>query len=285
MLKDIYFRLCRNLLQLIPAGTRGKAQLTRGLLSRYLSLRDIHLDDRFGCEYLVPSLLEPIAFYLMSDRVYEPLVAKFILDHLRVGATFVDVGANIGVFTIPVAKRVGATGCVIAVEPSPRIATYLRYNISRNHLLNVRLQQCAAFDHEEQALSFYEAPLDHFGMGALAPQFYESAILIPARTLDNILAVEKLWGLDLLKVDCEGYESAVFRGGEQTLTRPGAPNIVFEFCDWAEKRAPDIAIGEAQRILLEYGYRIWRLRDFMRGRAPLPRIITTGCESLVAIKH
>jgi len=63
--------------------------------------------------------------------------------------------------------------------------------------------------------------------------------------------------VDFIKIDVEGYEYHVFKGAETTLSRPDAPDILFEFVDWAEEKAAGIAIGDAQRILKSYGYRIF----------------------------
>ena len=68
------------------------------------------------------------------------------------------------------------------------------------------------------------------------------------------------------------------------MTGHDAPLILFEFCDWAEARVPGGEVGDAQRLLLEWGYRIWRLSDFMCGRPSLNNILTGGFEALLAVK-
>ena len=144
--------------------------------------------------------------------MYEPASNQFLLERLSAGQVFVDIGANIGVFTVPVARQVGPAGTVIAIEPVPAIADYLRRNIALNGLTNVRVNQCAAFKQDVEALPFYQAPADHFGMGALAAQFHAEPIHVPARTLDHILADEEVAKVDLIKIDVEGFEAAVFQG-------------------------------------------------------------------------
>src|SRR5207249_3283100 len=110
--------LWSRMLRLCPPRVPGKARLARAILGTYLQARDVYVHARYGCTFLVPSLSEPIGFYLLVDGAYEPMTAEFLLSHLTPGATFVDVGANIGVLTIPAARRVGPTGRVVAVEPS-----------------------------------------------------------------------------------------------------------------------------------------------------------------------
>src|SRR5205814_2399214 len=86
----------------------GKLRLAR-LLLRKLN-RTAVLKDRFGFWYEVPDLREPIAFHLFVNGRYEPQVQDLLLRILRPGDVFIDVGANIGTFTIPLADRVSARG-------------------------------------------------------------------------------------------------------------------------------------------------------------------------------
>src|SRR4029077_5752124 len=101
----------------------------------------------------------------------------------------------------------------------PRIFAYLQHNVTVNGLSsNVILKQCAICDREADSMGFYEAPIDKFGMGALAAQFGASPTPVPARTLDALFAEEGIRSVDVLKVDVEGFEAAVFRGASQLLT-------------------------------------------------------------------
>jgi FkbM family methyltransferase len=161
---------------------------------------------------------------------------------------------------------------------------YLEHNVRRNGLENVRLRQCAVLDHDDTSVSFYEAPTQHFGMGALAPQFDGQPTPVPGRALDSLLEDEELAHADVVKVDVEGFEAAVFRGARRLLTSGRPPVIVFEFCDWAEKRVPGGRPGDAQRLLKDWGFRIVRLADLEDG-SPLSEPLTRGFETLVATRE
>ena len=76
------------------------------------------------------------------------------------------------------------------------------------------------------------------------------------QTLDHLLGGRMNERVDMIKVDVEGFEAAVFQGAEKILTGNKTPIVVFEFCDWAEARVPGAQIGAAQRALKEWGYRI-----------------------------
>jgi FkbM family methyltransferase len=262
----------------------GKARLGRLLLGPYLEARDVLVHDRYGCRYVVPSLREPVGFHLLVDGIYEFEAVEFVLSQMCEGSVFVDVGTNIGVFALPAAKEIGSSGCVLAIEPSPSIFPYLKQNLALNGLTSVRLRQCVVFDRDSERIPFYEAPIDHFGMGSLAVQFQGEPVFVPAHMLDRILMEEGITHVDLLKVDVEGFEAAVFRGAKELLTGADPPLIIFEFCDWAQKRVPGGREGDAQEVLRGYGYHIWRLLDFLRGRPALPAALTSGFEVLVAAK-
>ena len=179
----------------------------------------------------------------------------------------------------------GASGRVVAIEASPRIFPFLRQNVTINHLSNVSLLPYAAHDGKTDSVDFYEAPLDHFGMGSLAAQFEVEPISVPARSLDRMLAEESVQRVDVMKADVEGNERNAFWGARNLLTGPRAPLIVFEFSDWAENRMPQTRAGDTQRLLLEWGYRIWKLEEFRNGKGqPLRQPIQTGWEMLVAAK-
>ncbi len=269
---------------MVPARLRGKTRLAKALLGSRLEARDVELKDRYSNRFLVPSLREPIGFHLLIDGIYEKEVLEFILSRLQTGSTFVDVGANIGAISIPAARKVGDSGRVLAIEASPKVFPYLERNVILNQLSHVRCFNVAASSETGQ-LPFYEAPVDHFGMGSLGTQFDKPPVTIMANTLDQILAEEKIEQVDLLKIDVEGFEVRVLQGAQQLLHGKRPPLIIFEFCDWAEARVPDGKIGDAQQTLLDWGFSIWRLNEYASHRDQLLAVVETGCGMLVAKKQ
>ncbi|OBQ32681.1 MAG: hypothetical protein AN487_21925 [Anabaena sp. CRKS33] len=264
---------------------KGKYRLARFILGKSLETKNISLSTYDGCQYIIPSLQEPVGFALLIDGIYEPDSIQLMLQKLPKDAVFLDIGANIGVFTITAAKFLEQNGRVIAVEASPKIFPYLQQNIEVNGLNNVKTLQLAATERDNDTVPFYEAPMDKFGMGSLAPQFHSSPIQIKTKTIDSILKDEKIDKVNFIKIDVEGYESSVFQGAEKLLNSPNAPIILFEFCDWAEARKPEGNIGDSQRVLIDFGYTIWTLSDFVKGGKPLDSILTQGSDMLVGVKH
>jgi hypothetical protein len=166
--------LLPRLFRALPVGFRGKAKIARLLLGSFLDSTGQLIITTNSGQYFVPSLKEPIGFHLLTDGIYEKTVLDFILDNVTSGSIFVDVGANIGTMTIPVAKTVGDKGKIVAVEASPEICKYLHHNVALNKLNNVDIIECAVTDSDNGATPFYEAPPDHFGMGSIACQFHNN---------------------------------------------------------------------------------------------------------------
>lgn len=250
-----------------------------------MDARDIATSDVFGCHYTVPNLQETIGFALCVDGVYEPMLMRVMLDRLPPGSVFIDVGACLGTFTVPAAKSVGECGRVLAIESSPIIPRYLEDNVRANDLRNVILEPHAVSDRAGDTVKFFQAPMACYGSSSCLERPGVSPIAVRTVTLDDLVQQHRLGHADLIKLDVEGYEAAVLRGGRRLLsaTTP-APIVCLEFYAEAEARIPGGRVGDAQRILRQLGYEIWRLRDFAKQGRPLQDIMTEGFETLVAMK-
>ena len=82
--------------------------------------------------------------YLYVFGVWEPTITSLVRQHLQPGDVFVDVGANIGYYSLLAAQLVGPTGKVISFEPSPTVRAQLEANIARNHLADRVIVNAAA---------------------------------------------------------------------------------------------------------------------------------------------
>lgn len=270
-------RVLRRLPHFLP----GKARLARMLLREERARTDVRVESLSGDTFLVPHLSEPVAFHLLVDGIYEPDTMNWIVRHLNPGDVFVDVGANVGLFTVGAARKVGSTGKVVSIEPSPTVYPYLERNIALNSLSNVLSVPMGLSDRNQDNVAFFQAPADHFGMGSLAPQFGQTPSSISVRTLDSLLAENCCEDVAVLKVDVEGHEASVFRGAQRLLGSANPPLVVFEFCDWAESRFPNSYAGEAQEILMDLGYQLWTLSGY-GATASLTKPITSGASMIVA---
>lgn len=269
------------LLRLLPPDFPGKTRFARFIQGHFLSLSDIRVEDKYGHQYIIPNLAEPIGFHLLIDGVYEHLLLDFLVRYLRPGSVVVDAGANIGTFTLPLSSVVGEKGKVISLEPSPEIFNYLEKNLKLNCIRNVDALNLAA-SNSTGVKPFYESPIDRYGMGSFIHQFHDNPIQVKTKTIDDILADTNVNTVDLLKVDVEGHEIMVFQGAEKLLTSNMPPLIVFEFCDWAEEGNTDGKIGGSQEYLRNLGYKIYKLENYLKNKEPIDKIIIRGTETLIA---
>ncbi len=166
----------------------------------------------------------------------------------RPGDIVVEVGANIGAHTAPLARMVGAQGVVCAFEPQRVVFRNLCANIALNSLLNVRCYELALGAEKGRAhveSIRYDAD-GNFGGIALSPTPTESSIPRQQSTLDEVVDLPRL---RLLKVDVEGMEADVLRGAANTLqqTRP----LIY-----AENDRPELS-EELITLIAEMGYRVY----------------------------
>jgi FkbM family methyltransferase len=175
----------------------------------------------FGAWVRVSGLVDAEWSFLLS-HVKEDATTEFIKSFLRPGMIFVDVGANVGYFTL-LAASLGAS--VIAYEPTPGVFERLRQNVALNNFTRVVLVNAAVAD-QPGTLTLYQSPDDPeanniFGEGS-------HAVEVPSVTLDEDLTNRGVQKIDLLKIDAEGAEPLVLAGATTLFLLSPAPTIIIE---------------------------------------------------------
>jgi len=163
-----------------------------------------------------------------QTRDYEPYVAQEVHRLLRPGDTFIDVGANVGFFTLLAATLVGPQGNVIAFEPNPENCNLLLRSLAQNELRNVRLHQNAVAEAAQQ-FAFSSGGADS-NARLMRPEelhgLQEHYAHVEAVTLDEALKDESR--VDLIKIDIEGAEPRAWQG-MQAVLRNHRPVIISEY--------------------------------------------------------
>lgn len=276
---------CLRLLRLIPASMPGKSRLTRWLIDRLAKNGEAEI-PALGLSFFVPALREPIASSLLANGTYEPQLCEALAKVLKKDGVFMDVGANVGLFSLLAAHRLVPEGRVVAFEASPRIFSFLERNAQRNPRPGLTLFHRAVTERSGDEMSFFDAPEAKFGMGSLANRFSSSAAVVKSISLDDAAEQLGLPHVDVIKVDVEGFELGVFRGARRILSQSRPPLIVFEFNDWAEEQ-PELhqRAGDAQRFLLECGYKLQTVGSFLAGGRPHESVLIQGGADLVAMRE
>ena len=260
---------------------KGKQRLAKVLFRKDLAFgRDIQVKGKYGCNYLLPNLIENVSQEIFINGIYEKATSDFCVGRLGNGSIFLDLGANIGAISVPVYKKKSDTK-IICVEAAPWLSPYLRKNLELNGMNDVTLISKALFNTDNQEIDFF-SPDEKFGKGSLSPTYTNKAVKVKTIRLDTLVEELKLPRVDLIKIDVEGYEYFVFNGAERLLSGQDAPDILFEFEDWAEELAK-IAPGSAQSYLLEKGYKLFQL-DARSALHPLTHPLTKGSTMLLATK-
>ena len=136
---------------------------------------------------------------------------EFLRAHIPAGGLFVDIGANVGTYAMVLARHVGVTGKVIAVEPHPVAHARLSFNRAASNLEQVRLVAAAAGPSDGELL--IETDGDNLGAShVVSGQPSSSAIKVPSLRLERILIEANISKVDGLKIDVEGFEDRVLTG-------------------------------------------------------------------------
>jgi FkbM family methyltransferase len=205
---------------------------------------------------------------------YEKHFAELFSYLVRPGDRCVDVGANVGVHTVRLARLVGQNGEVFAIEPDPDVVQRTHRNIALNGLANVRIINAAASERVGEMRLYRPSPQDtNRARASLMHHPYLTGVTttVPVVTVDDICAGEPV---ALIKIDVEGHEASVVRGAAGTIARH-APAIVFEY---APQLLDNIVEQTPFGWLAERGYEIFRIRCARhvltgRGRLILERLL------------
>jgi FkbM family methyltransferase len=175
--------------------------------NRVMWLRGPHVTDtRFGAKMLCDAR-DIIQSTICHFGVWEPELTELVSTLLKRGDTAVDLGANIGYYSLFFSKLVGPSGHVIAVEAHPRIAGKLRDNLALNDVTNVSIE-AVAVTREPGEVQLYEAPAGNIGMTTLnSDRGFQRSMKVPASTLLSV--IPDPGSVTLIKCDIEGAEIPV----------------------------------------------------------------------------
>jgi FkbM family methyltransferase len=198
--------------------------------------------------------LYPIELEMLTGE-YDPCTSRVIGSFLQRGCVAADIGANVGALTMLMAKLVGKDGIVLAVEPGPPIFSRLVNNLELNPEIKsrVRTVQMGLSDRKDE-LFWCEDPKNRGNAGFLDGY----GIPVSVITLDELVTGENVTRLDFVKIDVEGMELEVIKGGTKTLQKY-KPVIYYEtLVAFRQHRGFDI-FGEIAEILRSMDYRLFGL--------------------------
>jgi FkbM family methyltransferase len=209
----------------------------------------VYLGDFTACTYLsngwrllVDTRSYDVGIHLMLGGEWEPRLTRVFERMLFKGATVLDVGSNLGYYSMIAAPIVGRGGKVIAVEPNPRLAGLICHTFSINGLLDFcEILNVAASD-QPGVVDLKMVP--HMPGGSMIvpadPQLKAGVfrshelIKVQAQTLDALLG-DRAGTVNVIKMDIEGAEAAAFAGMRRILEQSAPLRILLEFNGQGQK--------------------------------------------------
>ncbi len=235
----------------------------RSLLKRLIPIRRPLLLDLADFKMYVRLDDWAVGARIAVKRNYEAHVTATMRSLLQRDMVVVDVGANIGYYTLLAASKVGNTGKVIAFEPSSQNCDLLRMSIAANNFSSVIVHSCAVAD-TDRVVGFNMSDSN----GAINRKNpIESAYQVQAVKLDTFLKGESR--IDLVKLDIEGAEGLALRG-MQSLLQDHRPTIFTEFSPAALETNSGITPRQYLSILFDLGYELFVI-DRNKGKDPHPQ--------------
>jgi FkbM family methyltransferase len=186
--------------------------------------------------------------------LHPPAAHPAALALLVPGATVIDIGANLGEWTVPFARAVGSAGRVLAIEPAPRNAASLAKTLAANALRQAEIVRCAVGDREGAvgfAVPLVTSARSDTGTAHIGPATAgHETVTVDLRRFDGLVGERGFKRIDLIKIDVEGHERPVLDGAATALAR-FRPALVIE--TGHEGESDRAAIHERLAAL---GYRI-----------------------------
>ncbi|MBI5708207.1 MAG: FkbM family methyltransferase [Armatimonadetes bacterium] len=144
-----------------------------------------------------------------------PALLRWLEGVLKPGMTVLDVGANVGLYTLFMARRVGPEGRVVAIEADPDTAVILERNVRASGFSNVTIANVAVGS-ELGNLRFQRSAKNR-GESHISSAGEAGSVEVPVKTLDSLCAELSLGPIGYVKMDVEGYEVAALQGFHSRL--------------------------------------------------------------------
>jgi FkbM family methyltransferase len=203
--------------------------------------------------------------------IYDPWESQLVQKLLCPGDIFLDIGANIGYYSMLASLKVGDNGQVIAFEPVPELQKKINETIRGNQITNILVTPYAVGkSHGELSLYLYEGTAEgqsqsNLGSASIVPSSSRPKMLtVPLINLDEFLDAASRGGgfyrqrIRLIKMDIEGAELDALQGATQLLNNTNAPDLIVEINPYLLRRQ-GLESQALTQLLNEHGYRMYTI--------------------------
>ena len=203
---------------------------------------------------------------LSIHHEFEPCETKLFSEQLQAGDEVLDIGANIGYYTLLAARKVGPQGRVYAFEPDPTNFALLRQNVELNGYRNVVLVNKAVGETSED-LKLYLSDVNAGDHRTYASEAGRPAITIPCTSIDDYFRGQDCQ-VNFIKMDIQGSECRALRGMQETLQRREYLRLTVEFWPYGLVRAGD-SPQELIRLLEQSGFKLYDIDEKTNSVEPI----------------
>jgi len=205
---------------------------------------------------------------IFRTGTYEDGTLEVIRAFLSEGDIFLDIGANVGLMSLLASQLVGASGQIHSFEPVPELNSILSASIRANGFKNVFLHRLALGSREEQRQLFEHPEVNRGSSTMMDWGDRTRGVPVSVGTLDNFVSARlPLRRIALAKIDVEGWELEVLKGGLKLLTGPNCPAICIEYS------ALHPMFGgtplDVYALITSLGYRVFKLQKGKSAKSPL----------------
>jgi FkbM family methyltransferase len=191
---------------------------------------------------------------LSLSGVYEPFETEIVKDVVKKNDVVMDIGANIGYYTLLLAGLVGDKGKVIAFEPCPDNFVLLRKNVEINGYKNVELIQAAVSNHTGKTkLHLYKN--DNRQHSICESEERPESIEVDAIKIDDIIKE-----CDFIKIDIEGAEGETIQGMDNLLKKNKKIKIITEFNPCSLEKS-SVGPKEFLKLLLGHNFKLYEINE------------------------
>ncbi|MFC6266934.1 FkbM family methyltransferase [Frigoriflavimonas asaccharolytica] len=214
----------------------GRHQIFKGLEKEILYRNNIkiHLDLNDWIQQQI---------YFLGD--YEKNEIDFLYQYLKEGDTFVDIGGNIGLFSLNASKILEKSGEIFSFEAFLPNYNIFGENIKFNNFNNIHLENLAISDEIGKLEIFYDDNENNVGMASAYLKDFNKKLSVDCTTLDEFVKENKILEIKLIKIDIEGGEYKALIGMQNVLKNL-KPTLIMEVNDIALKNA-----NQSEAIIIE----------------------------------
>lgn len=164
---------------------------------------------------------------LFTPQYFDPEERELLRSRITSDFVFLDIGANIGGYTLFVAANAGPRARILAIEPQPEIFERLVYNIRQNRFANMKAIDCAVADVDgEITLFLHGANRGETSMKIINSDAVSARVRVPAKSLKTIVMQENFSHIDAIKLDVEGAEDVILEPFLQEMPQTLWPKLV-----------------------------------------------------------